>query len=107
MQMDAGLDTGAMLLAETVEIAAADTTGTLQGRLAQLGGELIGRSRAFAEGGRPPACAQPEAGASPTRPKEIVKAEATIDWSEPAAVIERRLPPTLRRARAAPRTARR
>src|SRR4249920_2122281 len=41
MQMDAGLDTGAMLVAETLEIGADDSAGALQARLAALGGELV------------------------------------------------------------------
>ena len=41
MQMDAGLDTGAMLLAHTTPVMASDTTGSLQDRLALLGGRLM------------------------------------------------------------------
>ena len=41
MQMDAGLDTGAMLLTEKTPIAPADTTTTLHDRLADLGGRMI------------------------------------------------------------------
>ncbi|HEY4959006.1 MAG TPA: methionyl-tRNA formyltransferase [Caldimonas sp.] len=89
MQMDAGLDTGAMLLAETVEIAAADTTGTLQGRLAQLGGELIVQTLGALAKAPLVGRAQPEAGI--TYASKIGKVEASIDWREPAAAIERRL----------------
>jgi methionyl-tRNA formyltransferase len=89
MQMDAGLDTGAMLLAETVEIGTDSSTGTLQAQLAQLGGDLVVQALgALAKGplvGRP----QPEVGV--TYANKISKAEATIDWREPAAAIERRL----------------
>ena len=89
MQMDAGLDTGPMLLAETLEIGAAESAGALQARLAALGGELIVQALgALAKAplvGRP----QPEAGV--TYAAKITKAEATIDWRAPAAEIERRL----------------
>jgi len=89
MLMDAGLDTGAMLLAETLEIGADESAGALQARLAALGGELIVQALgALAKTklvGRP----QPEAGV--TYAAKITKAEATIDWRAPAAEIERRL----------------
>jgi len=89
MQMDAGLDTGAMLVAETLEIGADESAGALQVRLAALGGELIVQALgALAKAklvGRP----QPEAGI--TYAAKITKAEATIDWRAPAAEIERRL----------------
>jgi methionyl-tRNA formyltransferase len=89
MQMDVGLDTGPMLLAETIEIAADESAGALQVRLAALGGELIVEALgALAKTklvGRP----QPEAGV--TYAAKITKAEATIDWRAPAADIERRL----------------
>jgi methionyl-tRNA formyltransferase len=89
MQMDAGLDTGDMLLVESVPIAAGDTTATLHDKLAALGGRMIARALEAA------ACAglaprpQPEAGV--TYAHKIDKAEARIDWRQPAAQIERRI----------------
>jgi methionyl-tRNA formyltransferase len=89
MQMDAGLDTGDLLLAEATPIAAAETSATLQARLAQLGGELIVRAlAALAEGRLAP---RRQADSQATYAAKIAKAEATIDWREPAATIERRL----------------
>ena len=89
MQMDAGLDTGPMLIAEALDIAADESAGALQARLAALGAELIvGALAAIDKGplvGRP----QPEAGV--TYAAKITKAEATIDWRSPAAAIERKL----------------
>ena len=89
MQMDAGLDTGPMLLAETLEIGADESAGALQTRLASLGGRLIvealGALAKTRLSGRP----QPEVGV--TYAAKISKAEATIDWRAPAAEIERRL----------------
>jgi methionyl-tRNA formyltransferase len=81
MQMDAGLDTGAMLLQETTPISAEDTAQTLHDRLAQLGGRCI--VRALAE--QPPAVAQNNALA--TYAAKITKAEAEICWALSAADI--------------------
>lgn len=87
MRMDAGLDTGPMLLEESVPIAPDETAGTLHDRLAALGARLI--VRALAAGGALEARAQPAEGV--TYARKIEKAEAAIDWRQPAAVIERRL----------------
>jgi methionyl-tRNA formyltransferase len=89
MQMDAGLDTGAMLLKETVAIAGTDTTGSLHDRLAPLGGRLIVEALELAACGGLRGEAQPEEGV--TYARKIDKAEAVIDWRAPAAAIERRL----------------
>ena len=87
MQMDAGLDTGPMLLARSMAIAADDTTGSLHDRLALLGGELVVQALRQLDGLA--AQAQPEAGV--TYAHKIDKAEAAIDWGQPAVLIERRL----------------
>ena len=89
MQMDAGLDTGAMLLGESVEIAPDTTSGSLQERLAVLGAERIVEALAALDKGPLVGRPQPEAGV--TYAHKITKGEATIDWREPAATIERRL----------------
>jgi methionyl-tRNA formyltransferase len=89
MQMDAGLDTGPMLMVESLPIGAADTAATLHDRLAVLGGRLIVEAlEAAACGGLVPQ-AQPAEGV--TYAHKIEKAEGTIDWSQRAAVIERRV----------------
>jgi len=89
MQMDAGLDTGDMLLAESVAIAPDETTDTLHDRLAALGGRLIVEALELAAcGGLQPA-PQPAEGVSYAH--KIDKAEAAIDWALPAAAIERRI----------------
>lgn len=89
MQMDEGLDTGAMLLSETTPIAADDTTRTLQGRLAQMGARLVLQALlALRHGGLQPV-AQAEACANYA--KKIDKSEAALDWQHPAALLERRL----------------
>ena len=89
MQMDAGLDTGPMLLAEAVAIAPDDTTASLHDRLAPLGGRLIVDALRRAARGALQPVPQPEAGV--TYAHKVGKAEAAIDWTEPAARIERRM----------------
>ena len=89
MQMDAGLDTGPMLLAEAIDIAAAETAASLQDRLAALGGRLIVEALERAARGDLAPQAQAEAGASYAH--KVEKAQARIDWRAPAALIERRV----------------
>ncbi len=89
MQMDAGLDTGPMLLAEPVGIGGQETTGSLHDKLAELGGRLIVKALELAARGGLHPVRQPEAGV--TYAHKIDKAEAAIDWSQPADVIARRV----------------
>lgn len=89
MQMDAGLDTGAMLLKERVRIAADDTTATLHDKLALLGGRLVVEALEIAACGGLTPEAQPAEGV--TYAHKIEKAEAAIDWSQAADAIERRI----------------
>jgi len=89
MQMDAGLDTGDMLLVEPVEIAVDESTATLHDRLAALGGRLIVEALELAACGGLHRTPQPAQGVSYAH--KIDKAEAAIDWRQPAATIERRL----------------
>ncbi|HEX5697475.1 MAG TPA: methionyl-tRNA formyltransferase [Rhodoferax sp.] len=89
MQMDAGLDTGDMLLAQSLPILASDTTGSLHDRLAELGGQLMVQALALAAAGKLQPVPQPAQGI--TYASKIDKAEAVIDWSQPAQVITRRV----------------
>lgn len=89
MQMDAGLDTGAMLLMERLPIAADDTTGTLHDKLAALGGRLVVQALELAACGGLQPVAQPQEGV--TYAHKIEKAEAAIRWEQPAEAIERRI----------------
>ena len=89
MQMDAGLDTGDMLLVEDLSIDAADTTASLHDKLAPLGGRLIVEALALAASGGLVRRPQPAEGV--TYAHKIDKAEAAIDWRHGAAAIERRL----------------
>ena len=89
MQMDAGLDTGDMLMEERVAIAPDDTTATLHDRLAALGGRLIVEALEAAACGGLQRTPQPAEGV--TYAHKIEKAEATIDWRLPAELIGRRV----------------
>ena len=89
MQMDAGLDTGDMLLMERVAIAPADTTASLHDKLAALGGRMVVEALELAACGGLRPEKQPAEGV--TYAHKIEKAEAAIDWSQPAAAIERRI----------------
>jgi methionyl-tRNA formyltransferase len=86
MQMDEGLDTGDMLLVETVPIGPDDTTASLHDRLAVIGGRLAVQALASPTLARSP---QPAEGV--TYAHKIDKSEAAIDWAQPAASIERRV----------------
>jgi methionyl-tRNA formyltransferase len=89
MQMDEGLDTGAMLLAETEQIREDDTTASLHDRLAALGGRMIVEAlHKLAEGGLK-AVQQPYAGI--TYAAKITKDEAALDFRLPAKILLRRI----------------
>jgi len=89
MQMDAGLDTGAMLLAQAIPIEAGDTTGSLHDRLAELGAQLMLQVLAQAVHGSLQPVAQAAQGV--TYAHKIEKHEAVIDWTQSAAVITQRI----------------
>ncbi|HCY16068.1 MAG: methionyl-tRNA formyltransferase [Curvibacter sp. GWA2_64_110] len=89
MQMDAGLDTGAMLLVEKLAIAPEDSTGSLHDKLAVLGGRMIVEVLELAACGGLHPLPQPAEGV--TYAHKIEKHEAAIDWSLPAEVIARRI----------------
>jgi len=89
MQMDAGLDTGDMLLTERLPIDARDTTATLHDKLAALGARLIVQTLEQAARGGLRATLQPAEGVSYAH--KIDRHEAAVDWTLPAAVIERRI----------------
>ena len=89
MQMDAGLDTGAMLLVERLAIDAGDTTGSLHDRLAPLGAGLIVEALHRAQRGELHPVPQPADGV--TYAHKIEKAEARVDWGSAAVAIERRV----------------
>jgi methionyl-tRNA formyltransferase len=85
MQMEAGLDTGPVLLREALPIGPRDTAGSLQERLSGLGARLIVTALGGMDGLTP--VAQPELGA--TYAAKIDKAEARVDWNRPAVEVDR------------------
>lgn len=88
MQMDAGLDTGAMLLREAMPIGER-TAGELHDALATQGARLIVQALAQLQAGALTATPQPAEGS--TYAPKLTKEEARIDWSQPAAEIVRRI----------------
>lgn len=89
MQMDAGLDTGDMLLSETMPILSTDTTATLHDRLAEQGGRLIVQALVQMQGADLHRVPQPVEGV--TYAHKIDKAESSVDWTQPAEAIGRHI----------------
>ena len=85
MQMEAGLDTGPVLLRRAVRIGEAETTGDLHDRLSELGAAAIVETLA----GLPDLVAEPQPEDGVTYAAKIDKAEARIDWSRPASDVDR------------------
>jgi methionyl-tRNA formyltransferase len=89
MQMDAGLDTGAVLEQRAIAIDAGASAGQLQASLAQLGARLLLDTLAALEAGRAQPRSQADQGV--TYAAKISKAEAIIDWQGRAEQIERQV----------------
>ena len=89
MQMDAGLDTGDMLMAHELPIVASDTSSSLHDRLAVLGGRLMVLALEQAAAGRLRPVKQPDQGV--TYAHKIEKTEAPVDWAQPAHQIVQRI----------------
>jgi methionyl-tRNA formyltransferase len=89
MQMEAGLDTGPMLLARPTPIAPRETAATLHDRLAALGAQALLDALDEILLGKATPRAQPAAGV--TYAAKIRKEEAAIDWSRTAAEIDRQI----------------
>ncbi|WP_238366797.1 methionyl-tRNA formyltransferase [Mesobacterium pallidum] len=87
MQMEAGLDTGPVLLRKAVQIGDEETTGALHDRLSALGAAAIIEALARLDALTPEV--QPEEGV--TYAAKIDKAEAAIDWTRPAAEVSRQV----------------
>jgi methionyl-tRNA formyltransferase len=87
MQMDAGLDTGPVLLQKRIPITPEDDAASLHDKLAVLGSEAIVAALDDIEAGRARAAPQPEEGV--TYAAKIDKRDAHLDWSRPAAELER------------------
>ncbi|KIN78362.1 methionyl-tRNA formyltransferase [Sulfitobacter mediterraneus] len=85
IQMEAGLDTGPVLLRKTTPIGAEETTAQLHDRLSQMGAGAIVEALGRLDQLTP--AAQPDEGV--TYAAKIDKAEARIDWSKPAVEVDR------------------
>ncbi len=85
MQMDAGLDTGPILLAEALPIPPRATTGLIHDVMADLGARLV--LRALAENPEPRP--QPQHGA--TYAPKLTKEDGRLNWTEPAEALDRRV----------------
>ncbi|MDB5615082.1 MAG: methionyl-tRNA formyltransferase [Devosia sp.] len=82
MQMDEGLDTGAVAVGEVIAIGPDMTAGELHDTMMRTGADLMGRALAALERGSLTFTPQVEDGT--VYAKKIEKAEARIDWSRPA-----------------------
>jgi len=89
MRLEPGLDTGPVYTTARLAIRPDETAGELEERLARLGADTLGRIIAPLLAGQLTAVAQPETGV--TYARRITKAEARIDWREPALAIARRV----------------
>ena len=85
MRMDAGLDTGAMLLAEAVGLDEHSTAAWLHDRLAEIGARLI--LRALAENPAP----VPQPGSGATYAAKLGREDGRLDWREPTIELDRRI----------------
>ena len=86
MQMEAGLDTGPVLLAESLPIVSDDTTGALHDKLAELGAQMIVKALH-----QLPLKANPQPEADACYAVKIEKSEAALDWRLPAAQLDRKI----------------
>ena len=88
MQMEAGLDTGPVLLHQELPIAATDTGGQLHDKLAELGAQVLSDGLGLLRAGiKPIARPQPELGV--TYAHKLDKAEAKLDWAQDAGALAR------------------
>ncbi|AXI45050.1 methionyl-tRNA formyltransferase [Sulfitobacter sp. SK012] len=87
MQMEAGLDTGPVLLREATDIAAEETTAQLHDRLSTMGAALIVTALGGLDGLSP----EVQLADGATYAAKIDKAEARIDWSKPATDVDRQI----------------
>src|SRR5580693_5410611 len=89
MRMTEGLDEGPILLSETVRIDALETSGSLAERLAPIGAHLLPRALAAIERGG--IRDTPQSDEAVTYARKIKPAEARIDWSKSAGLVDRRI----------------
>jgi methionyl-tRNA formyltransferase len=87
MQMDVGLDTGAMLKQEYCNILPTDTGQSLHDRLAELGGKILAENIDQIT----TLTKTPQNNNQATYAAKLEKSEAQLDWHEPAIVLERKI----------------
>jgi len=90
MQMEAGLDTGPVLLEQRIAISASETGGQLHDRLAELGAQVLADGLGLLRVGLSPT-PRPQADEGATYARKLDKAEARLDWSQPAIALERKV----------------
>ena len=89
MKMDAGMDTGPIIVQEKTPISEEDNAQTLHDRLAKLGADLLVRTIPDYVSGRIKPTPQPSEGVTYT--KKIKKEDGLIDWTQPARMVSNRV----------------
>ena len=90
MQMEQGLDTGPVLLSQRIAIGVGETGGQLHDRLAELGAQTLADGLGLLRAGMRPV-PQPQSDVGVTYAHKLDKAEARLDWSQPAEVLARKV----------------
>jgi len=90
MQMEKGLDTGPVLLTQRLGIGVNETAGQLHDRLATLGAQVLADGLGLLRAGMRPV-AQPQPAEGATYARKLEKTEARLDWTQPAAVLARKV----------------
>lgn len=90
MQMEAGLDTGPVLLSLSTPLGEDDTGGQLHDRLAELGAQVLSDGLGLLRAGLRPA-AQPQAADGVTYARKLEKHEARLDWVQPSTALVRKV----------------
>ena len=90
MQMEAGLDTGPVLLQQSLELAADETGGSLHDKLAAMGAQVLADGLGLLRAGLRPV-AQPQPAEGVEYAHKLDKAEARLDWAADALVLERQV----------------
>ncbi|NUS38067.1 MAG: methionyl-tRNA formyltransferase [Lysobacter sp.] len=90
MQMEKGLDTGPVLLPQRMPIGADETAGQLHDRLAALGAQVLADGLGLLRAGMRPV-PQPQPAQGVTYAHKLDKAEARLDWMQPAGVLARKV----------------
>jgi methionyl-tRNA formyltransferase len=91
MQMEKGLDTGPVIVRQATPISGDDTGGSLHDRLSAIGADLLRATLPRLAAARAPLAAQPQPEAGVEYAHKLDKAEALVDWSQPAAAIARKV----------------